>query len=114
LSWERCRIVTVWCLKVPSIVAKIPSKPLKDFPEFNPAKPEDTDFQLRRPVADGSAGRRHRQQSLVPVGREVKPGDGLAKKAIAGEKKCEFERSRQVASIRLDQQWQVRLALGWR
>ena len=42
-----------------------------------------------------SPGRRHRQLSLVPVGREVKPADGLAKKAAAGENKYEFERSRQ-------------------
>ena len=33
---------------LPPIVAKIPSKPPTDFPEFDPAKPDDTDYQLQQ------------------------------------------------------------------
>jgi carboxyl-terminal processing protease len=36
---------------LPQIVAKIPSKPPKDFPDFDPAKPDNTDFQLRQALA---------------------------------------------------------------
>ena len=66
--------------------------------EFNPAKPENTDLQLQQALMWRN-GRSTRMasppMSLVPVGREVKPADGLAKKAAAGEKNYEFERSRQ-------------------
>jgi carboxyl-terminal processing protease len=40
---------------LPPIVAKIPSKPPKDFPEFNPAKPDDTDFQLQQALVVANA-----------------------------------------------------------
>jgi carboxyl-terminal processing protease len=40
---------------LPHIVAKIPSKPPKDFPEFNPAKPDDTDFQLQQSLVMAKA-----------------------------------------------------------
>ncbi len=33
---------------LPPIAKTIPNKPPADFPEFNPAKPDDTDFQLRQ------------------------------------------------------------------
>jgi carboxyl-terminal processing protease len=40
---------------LPRIVAKIPSKPPKDFPDFDPAKPDDTDFQLQQALAVANA-----------------------------------------------------------
>jgi carboxyl-terminal processing protease len=40
---------------LPQIVAKIPRKPPKDFPEFNPAKPDDTDFQLQQALVMAKA-----------------------------------------------------------
>jgi carboxyl-terminal processing protease len=42
-------------IDLPPIVAKIPSKPPKDFPEFNPAKPDDTDFQLQQALVVANA-----------------------------------------------------------
>ncbi len=33
---------------LPSIAKAIPSKPPKNFPEFDPSKPDDTDFQLQQ------------------------------------------------------------------
>ena len=33
---------------LPSIAKEIPSKPPKNFPEFDPSKPDDTDFQLQQ------------------------------------------------------------------
>ena len=33
---------------LPSIAKEIPRKPPKNFPEFDPSKPDDTDFQLRQ------------------------------------------------------------------
>ena len=36
---------------LPPVVAKIPSKPPKDFPEFDQTKPDDTDFQLQQGLA---------------------------------------------------------------
>jgi carboxyl-terminal processing protease len=33
---------------LPPIAKEIPNKPPKDFPEFDPSKPDDTDFQLRQ------------------------------------------------------------------
>jgi carboxyl-terminal processing protease len=33
---------------LPPIAKLIPSKPPKDFPEFDPSKPDDTDFQLQQ------------------------------------------------------------------
>ena len=33
---------------LPPIVMKIPSKPPEGFPEFDLAKPDDTDFQLQQ------------------------------------------------------------------
>jgi carboxyl-terminal processing protease len=33
---------------LPPITKKIPSKPPEDFPEFDPTKPDDTDFQLQQ------------------------------------------------------------------
>jgi carboxyl-terminal processing protease len=35
---------------LPPIARTIPSKPPKDFPEFDPNKPDDTDFQLRQAI----------------------------------------------------------------
>jgi carboxyl-terminal processing protease len=40
---------------LPPIVAQIPSQPPKDFPDFDPAKPDDTDFQLQQAVAVANA-----------------------------------------------------------
>ena len=40
---------------LPPIVAKIPSKPPKDFPEFDQTKPDDTDFQLQQGLAVANA-----------------------------------------------------------
>ena len=40
---------------LPQIVAKIPSKPPKDFPEFDPAKPDDTDYQLQQALVVANA-----------------------------------------------------------
>jgi carboxyl-terminal processing protease len=40
---------------LPPIVAKIPSKPPKDFPEFDPAKPDDTDYQLQQALVVAKA-----------------------------------------------------------
>ena len=40
---------------LPQIVAKIPSKPPKDFPNFDPAKPDNTDFQLQQALAVANA-----------------------------------------------------------
>ena len=65
-------------------------------PRVRCTKPENTDlsFSLRScGERNGrSTGRRHRQLSLVPVGREVSPADGLTQKDAAGEKNHEFER----------------------
>ena len=33
---------------LPQIATKIPSQPLKGFPEFDPSKPDNTDFQLQQ------------------------------------------------------------------
>jgi carboxyl-terminal processing protease len=33
---------------LPAIVRNIPSKPPKGFPDFDPNKPDDTDFQLQQ------------------------------------------------------------------
>jgi carboxyl-terminal processing protease len=35
---------------LPQIAKTIPSKPPMDFPEFDPNKPDDTDFQLRQAI----------------------------------------------------------------
>ena len=40
---------------LPPIVAKIPDKPPKDFPEFDQTKPDDTDFQLQQGLAVANA-----------------------------------------------------------
>ena len=40
---------------LPPIVAKIPSKPPKDFPEFDQTKLDDTDFQLQQGLAVANA-----------------------------------------------------------
>jgi carboxyl-terminal processing protease len=40
---------------LPPIVKKIPSKPPEGFPEFDPAKPDDTDFQLRQALVVANA-----------------------------------------------------------
>ena len=40
---------------LPPIVAKIPSKPPTDFPETDPTKPDDTDFQLQQALAVANA-----------------------------------------------------------
>ena len=40
---------------LPPMVAKIPSKPPKDFPEFDQTKPDDTDFQLQQGLAVANA-----------------------------------------------------------
>ena len=40
---------------LPPIVANIPSKPPKDFPEFDQTKPDDTDFQLQQGLAVANA-----------------------------------------------------------
>jgi carboxyl-terminal processing protease len=41
---------------LPPIVAKIPSKPPKDFPEFDPAKPDDAaDYQLQQALVVAKA-----------------------------------------------------------
>jgi carboxyl-terminal processing protease len=40
---------------LPPIVTKIPSKPPTDFPETDPAKPDDTDFQLQQALAVANA-----------------------------------------------------------
>ena len=40
---------------LPPIVAKISSKPPKDFPEFDQTKPDDTDFQLQQGLAVANA-----------------------------------------------------------
>jgi carboxyl-terminal processing protease len=46
---------------LPRIARTIPSKPPKDFPEFNPNKPDDTDFQLQQAllVANAMASAQH-------------------------------------------------------
>ena len=36
---------------LPPIVKQIPEKPPEDFPKFDAAKPDDTDFQLQQAVA---------------------------------------------------------------
>jgi carboxyl-terminal processing protease len=40
---------------LPPIARTIPSKPPKDFPEFDPNRPEDTDFQLQQALAVANA-----------------------------------------------------------
>jgi carboxyl-terminal processing protease len=40
---------------LPPIAKKIPSKPPENFPEFNPAKPDDTDFQLQQALLVANA-----------------------------------------------------------
>ena len=40
---------------LPPIAKTIPSKPPKDFPEFDPAKPDDTDFQLQQALVVAKA-----------------------------------------------------------
>jgi carboxyl-terminal processing protease len=40
---------------LPPIVRAIPSKPPEDFPEFDPAKPDDTDFQLQQALVVAKA-----------------------------------------------------------
>ena len=40
---------------LPPIVTKIPSKPPTDFPETDPTKPDDTDFQLQQALAVANA-----------------------------------------------------------
>jgi carboxyl-terminal processing protease len=48
---------------LPAMVAQIPDKPPEDFPKFDPARPSETDFQLRqaldlvRAMATGKAGK---------------------------------------------------------
>jgi carboxyl-terminal processing protease len=46
---------------LPPIAKTIPSKPPKDFPEFDPNKPDDTDFQLQQAlvVANAMASTQH-------------------------------------------------------
>ena len=46
---------------LPPIAKAIPSKPPKDFPEFDPNKPDDTDFQLQQAlvVANAMASAHH-------------------------------------------------------
>ena len=46
---------------LPPIARTIPSKPPKDFPEFDPNKPDDTDFQLQQAlvVANAMASAQH-------------------------------------------------------
>jgi carboxyl-terminal processing protease len=41
-AWEEPRA------DLPPIAKQIPNKPPKDFPEFDPSKPDDTDFQLQQ------------------------------------------------------------------
>ena len=40
---------------LPPIAKTIPSKPPKDFPEFDPTKPDDTDFQLQQALVVAKA-----------------------------------------------------------
>jgi carboxyl-terminal processing protease len=40
---------------LPPIAGRIPNKPPKDFPEFDPAKPDDTDFQLQQALVVAKA-----------------------------------------------------------
>ena len=40
---------------LPPIAKTIPSKPPKDFPDFDPAKPDDTDFQLQQALVAAKA-----------------------------------------------------------
>ena len=40
---------------LPPIARTIPSKPPKDFPEFDPAKPDETDFQLQQALVVAKA-----------------------------------------------------------
>jgi carboxyl-terminal processing protease len=46
---------------LPQIARTVPNKPPKDFPEFDPNKPDDTDFQLQQAilVAKTMAAMRH-------------------------------------------------------
>ena len=36
---------------LPAIAKQIPDKPPEDFPKFDPAKPDETDFQLQQGLA---------------------------------------------------------------
>jgi carboxyl-terminal processing protease len=40
---------------LPPIARTIPSKPPKDFPEFDPNKPDETDFQLQQALVVATA-----------------------------------------------------------
>jgi len=40
---------------LPAIVKQIPDKPPEDFPKFDPAKPDETDFQLQQALAVATA-----------------------------------------------------------
>jgi carboxyl-terminal processing protease len=40
---------------LPPIAKDIPGKPPEDFPKFDPAKPDDTDFQLQQAVVVAKA-----------------------------------------------------------
>jgi carboxyl-terminal processing protease len=42
-------------IDLPPIAKTIPRKPPKDFPEFDPAKPDDTDFQLQQALVVAKA-----------------------------------------------------------
>ena len=49
---------------LPQIARTIPSKPPKDFPEFDPNKPDDTDFQLQQALCGGKGDGRNADASL--------------------------------------------------
>jgi carboxyl-terminal processing protease len=40
---------------LPPIVKNIPSKPPKGFPDFDPSRPDDTDFQLQQALVVAKA-----------------------------------------------------------
>ena len=40
---------------LPQIARTVPNKPPKDFPEFDPSKPNDTDFQLQQALVVANA-----------------------------------------------------------
>ena len=53
---------------LPPIAKQIPDKPPEDFPKFDPAKPDQTDFQLQQAVAWSRRWRRRKAPPLTDLG----------------------------------------------
>jgi carboxyl-terminal processing protease len=65
---------------LPPIAKMLPSRPPKNFPEFDPAKPEETDFQLQQALvlAQAMAAARNKE----PVRRSPSASDGVPRHRV--------------------------------